>query len=72
MYKTLDYWSRDMSNLNFSEKGLGLISPAHSVNGFSKKKMTCYVLLTDQVSLSDCWLPLLLEILGNICTIIVC
>ena len=33
-----------MSNFDFSEKGLGLISPAHSVNGFSKKNdMLCSI-----------------------------
>ena len=31
LYKTLDYWSRDMLNFNFSEKGLGLVSPSHFV-----------------------------------------
>ena len=27
LYKTLKYWSRDMLNFNFSEIGLGLVSP---------------------------------------------
>ena len=36
-YKTLDYWSRDMLNFNFSEKDLGLVSPAHFVYHFSIK-----------------------------------
>ena len=37
LYKTLDYWSRDMLNFNFSEKGLGLVSPPHFVYDFSRK-----------------------------------
>ena len=45
LYKTLDYWSRDTLNFNFSEKGLGLVSPS--------KCFSCYILLTDQISLSD-------------------
>ena len=27
LYKILDYWSRDMLDFHFSEKGLGLVSP---------------------------------------------
>ena len=37
--------------LNFLEKGLGLVSPPHFVYDFSRKS---YILLTDQISLSDC------------------
>ena len=37
LYKTLDYCSRDMFNLNFTEKGLGLVSPPHFVYNFSRK-----------------------------------
>ena len=37
LYKTLGYLSRDMLNFNFSEKGLGLVSPPHFVYDFSKK-----------------------------------
>ena len=43
-----------MLNFNFSEKGLGLVSPPHFVYDFSRKMFPCYVLLTDQISLSDC------------------
>ena len=43
-----------MLNCNFSEKGLGLISPPHFVYDFSRKMFLCYILLTDQISLSDC------------------
>ena len=37
MYKTLDYSSKDMINFNFSEEGLGLVSPSHFVYEFSRK-----------------------------------
>ena len=44
-----------MLDFNFSEKGLGLVSPPHFVYDFSKKKcFSSYILLTDQISLSDC------------------
>ena len=29
LYKTLDYWSKDMLNFNFPGKGLGLVFPPH-------------------------------------------
>ena len=35
LYKTLDYWSRDMLSFNFSEKVLGLVSPPHFAYDFS-------------------------------------
>ena len=53
MYKTLDYRSRYMLNFNFSEEGLGLVSPPHSLYDFSRKMFFMF-LLTDQISLSDC------------------
>ena len=37
LYKTLDCWSRDMLNFNFSEKGLGVVSPSHFQYDFSRK-----------------------------------
>ena len=58
MYKSLDYWSRDTLNFDFSKKGLGLLSPPHFVHGFSRKLFpmlhSIKILLTDQISLSDC------------------
>ena len=50
-YKPLDYWSRNMLNFNFSEKGLGLVSPPHFAYDSSRKWFSCYILLTDQISL---------------------
>ena len=60
-----------MLNFNFSEKGLGLVSPPHFVYDFQEKCLSCYILLTDQVSLSDClyfsryWAICVLQLLIN-------
>ena len=45
-YKILDYWSRDILNFNFSEKGRGLVSSPHSVYDFFFffKWFSCYIL----------------------------
>ena len=43
-----------MLNFNFSEKGLGLVSPPRFVYDFQEKCFLCYILLTDQISFSDC------------------
>ena len=37
LYKTLDYWSRDMLNFSFSEKGLEQVCPKNFVYDFSRK-----------------------------------
>ena len=39
LYKTLDCWSGDRLNFNFSEKGLRLVSQSHFVYDFPKKNM---------------------------------
>ena len=70
VYKTLDYWFRDMLDFNFSEKGLGLVSPPHFVYDFSRK--TFFMLHSVNEPNFIVWLSLLLEILGNICITIVC
>ena len=44
-----------MPNFNVSEKGLGLVSPPHSVYDFQEKCFSCYILISDQISLAD-WL----------------
>ena len=59
LYKTLDYWSRDMLNFSFSEKGLGLVSPPHFVHDFPRKMFHMlhsidHSILIDQISLYDC------------------
>ena len=61
-----------MLNFDVLDKSLGIVSPAHFVYNFSTKMfLMLYSILTDQFSLSG-WLPLLLEILGNMCIAIVC
>ena len=55
MYKTFDYWSRDMLNFNFSEKRRGLFLHQILRMIFQEKCFSCYILLTDQISLSDCF-----------------
>ena len=70
LYKTLDYWSRDMLNFNFWKKHMGLVFPSHSVYDFSRK----IFLMFYSINWLNCivWLSLLLEILSNICITIVC
>ena len=70
LYKSLDYWSIDMLNFDFLEKGLGIVSPAHFVYNFSRKMflMSCSINWPNLII----WLTLLLEILGNTCIAIVC
>ena len=69
LYKTLDYWSRDMLNFNFSEKGLELVCPKHFVYGFSRKMLLMLYSINWPSFIVR--LPLLLEILDNMCIRIV-
>ena len=62
LYKTLDYWSRDMLNFDFLERDLGIVSPPRFVY---------YFYVFNLLNVID-WLSLLLEILGNMCIAIVC
>ena len=43
----------DPENIDFSEKGMGIVSSSHFVCDFSKKK-NYHVILTDLISLPDC------------------
>ena len=63
MYKTLDYWSRDILNFNFPEKGLGVVSPSHFVNDFSRQMFLMLYSINSQNFIV--LLPLLLKILAN-------
>ena len=60
-----------MLKFNFSEKGLGLVSPSHFVYVFQEKCFSCYILLTDQISLSVClyfskyWVIYVLRLFAN-------
>ena len=61
-----------MLNFDFLDKGLGVVSLSHCVYDISKKKkkcFSCYVLLTDQISLPDC---LYFMKYWSICIAIVC
>ena len=70
LYKTLDYWSRDMFKFDFLEKGLGIFSSSHFVYDISRK--TFLRLHSINWPNSIAWLPLLLEILFTMCVAIVC
>ena len=59
-----------MLNFDFLDKGLEIVPPAHFIYDFSTKMflMLCSINGPDFIA----WLPLRLEILGNMCTAIVC
>ena len=44
-----------MLSFDFLGKGLTLISATPFVHDFSRKINSCYILLTDKISLSDCY-----------------
>ena len=59
-----------MLNFDFLEKGLEIFSPPYNVHDFSKKMLqTLYSI--NSPNFIAC-LPLLLDILGNMCMAIVC
>ena len=59
-----------MVNFDFLDKGLGIVSPAHFAYDFSTKVF----LMLNFINWPNfiAWLPLLLEIWGNMCIAIVC
>ena len=59
-----------MLNLDFLDKVLGIVSPAHFEYGFSTKMFL--MLYSFNWPNFIAWLPLLLEILANMCIAIVC
>ena len=59
-----------MLNFNFLGKGLGIVSPAYFAYDFSTKMF--HMLYSVNCPNFIAWLPLLLEILDNICVAIVC
>ena len=65
LYKTLSYWSRDMLNFDFLEKGLGIASIPYFAYGFSRKMF----LLLHSINWPNIivWWPLFLKILDNMC-----
>ena len=70
LHKTFDHWSRDMFHFDFSGKGLGIAFQQHFVYEFSRK----IFLMLYSINRPNfiVWLPLLLEILGNLCIAFVC
>ena len=59
-----------MVNFDFLDKGLGIVTPAHFVNEFSTEIfLVLYYINRPNFIL---WLPLLFEILSNMCIAIVC
>ena len=64
-YNVYNYWSRDMLNFDFLEKGLELVSLPNSLYDFSRKMF----LMLYSINRSNfiVWLSLLPEILGNMC-----
>ena len=60
--KTSDYWSRDILNFNFSEKGLGQASAPLFLHDFLRKMF----LMLNSINWPNyiVWLPLRLQILG--------
>ena len=59
-----------MLNFDFLDKGLGIISPAHFVYDFLTKMFLMLYSINSPNFIA--WLPLLLEILANMCVAIVC
>ena len=59
-----------MLNFDFLVKGLGIVSPPHFLYDFSRK----IFLIPYSIDCSNfiVWLPLLCEIVGNMCIEIVC
>ena len=59
-----------MLNFDFLDKGLGIASPAHFAYDFSTK----IFLMLYSINLPNfiLWLPLLLEILSNMCIAFIC
>ena len=70
IHKALEYWSRDMLNFDFLEKGLGIVSILHFVHDFLRKMF--FILFSIKWPNFFAWLFLLLNILVNMCIAIVC
>ena len=69
LYNALHYWSSDMLNFKFLEKGLEIVSPLHIEYDFSGKMFL--MLYSINCPNSTAWLSSL-EILVNMCIAIVC
>ena len=58
-----------MFKFDFLEKGLGIVSPSHFMNDFSRK---IFMLYSRNWPDFIVWLPLFLETFGNMCIEILC
>ena len=65
MYNTLDYWPRDLLNFDFIDTDVGKVSSPHFVHNFWRKMFV--MLYSINWPNFIVWLPLLFEILGNMC-----
>ena len=54
LYKTWDFWSRDMLNFDFSEKDLEIVSSPNFMYGFSTKMFLLYSVNSPNFMV---WLP---------------
>ena len=60
-----------MLNHDYLQKGLGIVSLPHFLYDFQEQCFSCYILLTDQISLPDCldllsyWLISTLQLFVN-------
>ena len=54
LLKILHNWSRDMLNFDFLDNGLRTVSPHILCIIFEQKSCSCYILLTDKISLPGC------------------
>ena len=70
LYKTFNYWSRDMLNFKFLEKALGIVSLLCFVYDFSRKNL--FMLYSINQTNSVVLFHLLLDLLGNMCIATVC
>ena len=59
-----------MAGIDFLQKGLGIVSPSHFVNDFSRKMFL--ILYSINWPSLIVWLAFLLEMFGNACIAIVC
>ena len=65
MNKSLGYWLRDMLNFYSLEKGMGMVFLPHVTCDFSRKMFLVLNFMNWPNFMA--WLPLLLEVLVNMC-----
>ena len=70
LFTNSDYWSKYMLNLDFVEKGVGIVSTTHLVCDFSRKMFLLLYSINRPSFIV--WLSLLFEILVNMLIAIVC